>query len=76
MKIYASGTNAVPKMENQQCQDYINFLIATQKAYSCTEAARVQPKPVAHDSILRILYQLEPASDGELEANCLLLCVQ
>jgi len=35
--------------------DYINFLIATQKAYSCSEAARVQPEgadPPSHDAIL------------------------
>jgi len=34
--------------------DYINFLIATQKAYSCTEAERVQPvseRSLAHDAI-------------------------
>ena len=30
----------IPKCQEE---DYINFLIATQKAYSCTEAARVQP---------------------------------
>ncbi len=50
-------------MTNPKCQeeDYINFLIATQKAYSCTEAARVQPDkpdPASHDAILRVLYRL------------------
>jgi hypothetical protein len=47
-------------------EDYINFLIATQKAYSCTEAARVQPNKetqASHDAILRVLYRLEPTSD-------------
>jgi putative transposase len=55
-------------MNTPKCQeeDYINFLIATQKAYSCTEAARVQPdrpNPASHDAILRVLYRLEPTSD-------------
>jgi putative transposase len=43
--------------------DYINFLIGTQKAYSCLEAARVQPEvcePPAHDAINRLLNRLEP----------------
>ena len=45
--------------------DYINFLIATQKAYSCTEAERVQPEsnPAAHDAITRLLHRMEPSSD-------------
>lgn len=55
-------------MNTPKCQeeDYINFLIATQKAFSCTEAARVQPDKVnraSHDAILRILYRFEPISD-------------
>src|SRR5512135_3004736 len=44
-------------------QDYINFLIATPKVYSTTEAARVQPeKPMmpAHDAFTRLLHRLEP----------------
>src|SRR5512135_2053496 len=44
-------------------QDYINFLIATPKVYSTTEAARVQPeKPMrpAHDAVTRLLHRLEP----------------
>lgn len=43
--------------------EYINFLIATQKAYSCTEAERVQPiteSGAAHDAINRLLHRLEP----------------
>jgi hypothetical protein len=46
--------------------DYINFLIGTQKAYSCTEAARVQPETgerLAHDAINRLLTRLEPTSE-------------
>lgn len=45
--------------------DYINFLLATQKAYSCLEAERVQPKSVdaaAHDAITRLLHRMEPSS--------------
>ncbi|KAG6559556.1 hypothetical protein RHABOEDO_000564 [Candidatus Rhabdochlamydia oedothoracis] len=46
-------------------EDYINFLIATKKAYSCTEAERVQPnEKVSHDTILRILHRLEPSSES------------
>ena len=43
--------------------DYINFLVASPKAYTCTEAARVQPEdPFApgHDSFTRLLNRLEP----------------
>jgi len=46
--------------------DYIDFLIATPKVYSCTEAARVQPEKAslpAHDSFTRLLQRLEPSSD-------------
>jgi hypothetical protein len=43
--------------------EYINFLIATPKAYSCSEAGRVQPQTEAaasHDAINRLLHRLEP----------------
>jgi putative transposase len=46
--------------------DYINFLIAAQKAYSCSEAERVQPEsrnPAAHDAINRLLHRMEPSSE-------------
>lgn len=46
--------------------EYINFLIATQKAYSCSEAERVQPtsgSATAHDAINRLLHRLEPDSN-------------
>lgn len=46
-----------------QPEDYIDFLIATPKAASGTEAARVQPdKPraPAHDAFTRLLHRLEP----------------
>ncbi|HRY16298.1 MAG TPA: transposase [Candidatus Competibacteraceae bacterium] len=44
-------------------QDYINFLIATPKVCSATEAARVQPEGTAvpaHDAFTRLLHRLEP----------------
>lgn len=43
--------------------DYIQFLVASQRTVSCTEAARVQPdSPTApaHDSFTRLLHRLEP----------------
>jgi putative transposase len=46
--------------------DYINFLIASQKAYSCSEAERVQPESetaAAHDAITRLLHRMEPSSE-------------
>ena len=46
-----------------QAEDYIDFLIATPKASSGTEAARVQPaKPnvPAHDAFTRLLHRLQP----------------
>lgn len=44
-------------------RDYIDFLIATPKVCSATEAARVQPEqsaPPAHDAFTRLLHRLEP----------------
>jgi putative transposase len=55
--------------------DYIDFLIATPKACSGTEAARVQPDqldPPAHDAFTRLLTRLEPDPDtlwGEAETQ-------
>ncbi|HVL13032.1 MAG TPA: IS4/IS5 family transposase, partial [Gemmata sp.] len=46
--------------------DYIDFLIATPKACSATEAARVQPgapDPPTHDAFTRLLTRLEPDPD-------------
>ena len=46
--------------------DYIDFLIGTQQAYSCTEAARVQPQeedaPV-HDAVTRLSQRLFPTTE-------------
>lgn len=49
-----------------QAIDYINFLIATQKAYSCSEAERVQPaseRLPAHDAITRLLHRHKPSTE-------------
>src|SRR5215210_5358686 len=43
--------------------DYINFLVASPKVFSCTEAARVQPdtpRRAAHDALTRLLHRLAP----------------
>jgi len=48
--------------------DYINFLTATPRTYSCTEAERVQPdqeKGPSHDSICRLLHRI-PANASSL----------
>jgi putative transposase len=47
--------------------DYINFLIAAQKVFSTSEAARTNPsgeKQVAHDSYTRSLQRLPPDSEA------------
>jgi putative transposase len=44
-------------------EDYIQFLLATPKACSATEAARVQPElpnQPAHDAFTRLLHRIEP----------------
>ena len=44
-------------------EDYINFLVASPRAVSGTEAARAQPErpdPPAHDAFTRLLHRLEP----------------
>jgi len=43
--------------------DYINFLVATPKSYSCVEGAKVYPlvdSPPAHDALNRLLSRLPP----------------
>lgn len=52
-------------MNPPKCKDddYINFLIATPRQVSATEAARVQPeqeRAPAHDAFTRLLQRLEP----------------
>ena len=47
-------------------EDYINFLIATPRQVSATEAARVQPEQgqaPAHDAFTRLLQRLEPDAE-------------
>jgi putative transposase len=46
--------------------DYIDFIIGSPKLFSCTEAAKVQPKgpnPPAHDAFTRLLLRPEPDSE-------------
>ena len=46
--------------------DYIDFLIGTQKVYSCTEAERVNPGEISgpsHDAYTRQLHRLFPSAD-------------
>ena len=46
--------------------DYIDFLIGTQRVYSCTEAERVNPdkeKGPAHDAYTRQLHRLFPTTE-------------
>jgi putative transposase len=55
-------------MRAAKCQDshYIDFLIATPRTCSCTEAARVQPDSPdapAHDAFNRLLHRLEPDAE-------------
>lgn len=47
-------------------ESYIDFLIATPRQATATEAARCQPDtadPPAHDAFTRLLHRLEPAPD-------------
>jgi putative transposase len=55
-------------MNTPRCteQTYIDFLVASQRAASCAEAARVQPQgpfAPAHDSFNRLLNRQEPDPD-------------
>ena len=53
-----------PKRCNEY--DYINFLVAAQKSYSCLEAGRVQPSKAntpAHDSLNRMLHRIQPNTE-------------
>jgi putative transposase len=52
-------------MNQPRCDSfsYINFLVITPFAHTCSEAARVQPdspRAPAHDSFNRLLHRLEP----------------
>ena len=55
-----AGAMSVP---NCRDTDYIDFLIASPRAFTRTEAASVQPEasdPPAHDAFTRLLHRLEP----------------
>jgi hypothetical protein len=59
----------VKAMNPRRCteQDYIDFLVATPRVATATEAARVQPdrpKAPAHDSFTRLLHRLEPEPEA------------
>ena len=47
--------------------DYINFLVASPKIVTCTEAARIQSgndKSPSHDAVNRLLHRLKPSSSA------------
>ena len=47
--------------------DYIDFLVASPKDFTATEAARSQspsPEPPAHDAFTRLLHRLEPDANA------------
>jgi hypothetical protein len=48
--------------------DYIQFLIAAQKVFTCTEAAQCQPEgehpPPAHDAFTRLLSRKPPDTEA------------
>jgi hypothetical protein len=45
-------------------KDYIQFLIAAQKLYSCTEAERCAPDDIAHDAFTRFLHRQPPDTEA------------
>jgi len=55
-------------MNTARYKDYINFLIASQKSFKCTEASRCDPaddqhRP-AHDSVNRMLERLPQSTEA------------
>jgi putative transposase len=44
--------------------DYIQFLIAAQRVYSCVEAERVSPDLIAHDAYTRLLSRIPPNTEA------------
>jgi hypothetical protein len=56
------------KMNPPKCDelDYIHFLIAAQKVFTCTEAARCQGegKAPAHDAFTRLLQRQSPDTEA------------
>jgi len=47
-------------------EEYIDFLVASPKAYSCVEASRVHPEQgaVSHDALTRLLHRVEPSAQA------------
>jgi putative transposase len=66
MKGYTRRDVTIVLMTNDvKCHDtdYIDFIIASPKLFSCTEAAKVQPEavdPPAHDAFTRLLLRIVP----------------
>lgn len=56
-----------------KAEDYIQWLIATPKIATCTQAALSAPTWVAHDAYTRLLERLEPESDALWEEVCSLV---
>ena len=44
--------------------DYIHFLIAAQKVFTCTEAAREGERTPAHDAFTRLLQRQPPDTEA------------
>jgi putative transposase len=44
--------------------DYVQFLIAAQRVYSCMEAERVSPQAAAHDAYTRLLSRVPPDTEA------------
>src|SRR6266542_6879987 len=60
MDVIHRATMNAPKVD---ALDYIQFLIAAQRAFTCTEAAACQPQqpdPPAHDAFTRLLSRQPP----------------
>src|SRR6516162_10704487 len=54
-------------------EDYIQFLVASPRQFTCTEAAAVQPAhndPPAHDAFRRLLTRLEPDPETLWQEAC------
>lgn len=50
--------------------DYINFLVAAQKSFNCSEAARCQPEAPAHDAFTRLLRRQPPDTEALWRETC------
>jgi hypothetical protein len=62
-------TMNAPKVDDL---DYIQFLIAAQRVFTCTEAAGCQPErtdPPAHDAFTRLLSRQPPDTAAVSEAQ-------